>query len=219
MAVVLSFTAAYFVLRNQAVTQGPRVPVPKSTEQVFTTNVRTRMHHAIGSGAEIGVSEAQMAHMPRHADAEVVAEGPRLAPTAPPNLLVGINHAETARTPLDAPGKPSLVLHVNDAHAKNHHIADKSLRAERALRLHHNKPSTVHARHTRTRDLEKITLPSVDIKVPTRTVAQAKAIIDHLPMEALLLDANHRMQQMINISDEPGDSVQLAALAQQTVSL
>lgn len=85
----LTFTAAYLVLRNRPDASARVQKTSKAlrnTEQVLTTNIHTRMGDAIGTGAELGLSRAQMGATMRDAEADIHLSG-QLKPTAPASML------------------------------------------------------------------------------------------------------------------------------------
>jgi hypothetical protein len=188
----LAFSAAYLLLRNRAVSNARKQPdALKNTEQVLTTNIRTRMGDAIGTGEALGVTRAQMAHTPRESEVDIHLGGPPLVPTKPPSTLAGTCRPSDTR-PIGAPGLPARPLPLADAHARNDRDADTAARGERVRKVRHedsNRTATIRsAKNKNLPQLQAAAEPWLEAAAPRRgirTVAQAPRLVDELPEHAL----------------------------------
>ena len=213
-ACALSFAAAYLLLHNQAASVNPKPPQQTalhSTEQVLTTNVRGRMGDAIGTGAAIGLTRAQMGHTQQASEADIHVSH-TLQPTRPPVLNIGCS--TLCHTPAGAPPQATAwPVQLDDARYNSERMAEAELRAERARILYCNGQRTYSAAPRGTLNLEAMGDELNRAPVLTRTIDQSTPLIDTLPSEALSHDASVRMAQMSSVSAEPGDSVKVAALS------
>lgn len=162
VASALTFTVSYLLLRNRPASSDPKPNPPnalKTTEQVTTTSIRTRMGDAIGTGSEIGVTREQMSQTPRTAEADVQLSH-SLRPTAPPATL-HILEPSLIPAPTGAPAAPSAAPQLLEARSNEERLAEAEMRAARAQILQGNAITTYSATPARLLDLETMQPPRI----------------------------------------------------------